>query len=188
MRIGIYGGSFNPPHKMHEFIGFQLLQRKYIDKIIYVPTGDKYNKNGLINSMHRLKMLEIMTKNYSMMSVSDFEVKSELMYTYQTLDYFKNVYPNDEICFVCGSDNLIDIKLWKKYKYILDNYKILVIKRNNDDIDNILKELNSNVIIIDINSENISSTEIRNDLKNGKENLNVTINVLKYIKVNGLYR
>lgn len=183
MKIGIYGGSFNPPHKMHEFIGFQLLKRKYVDKIIYVPTGDKYNKAFLINSKYRLKMLEIMIKKNSMISISDYEVKNKLTYTYQTLDYFKSIYPNDEIYFICGSDNLMNIKTWKNYKYILNNYKILVIKRNNDN----LKCLNSNVIITDINSENISSTEIRNDLKKGKVNLNINEEVLKYIKKNNLY-
>ena len=44
MRIGIFGGSFNPPHKKHKNIAIELIQKNYIDKIIYVPTGNKYNK------------------------------------------------------------------------------------------------------------------------------------------------
>ena len=49
MRIGILGGSFNPPHKMHLNMGLELLNKDYVDKIIYVPTGGKYKyKNNLM--------------------------------------------------------------------------------------------------------------------------------------------
>ena len=44
MKIGIFGGSFNPPHNMHENIALNLIANGYVDKVIYVPTGDNYNK------------------------------------------------------------------------------------------------------------------------------------------------
>ena len=47
MRIGIFGGSFNPPHMMHKNIALELLKMDYLDKVIYVPTGGLYNKVGL---------------------------------------------------------------------------------------------------------------------------------------------
>ena len=188
MRIGIFGGSFNPPHKMHKNIALELIQKNYIDAIIYVPTGNKYNKKDLIEAKHRLKMLEIMTKNNNQMSVSNYEVKNFLTYTYQTLDYFKSIYPDDEIYFICGSDNLKDIKTWKNYRYILNNYKLLVVKRNDDNITKIVKDLNNNgIIVAEISSENISSTEIRNDLKIEKDNPNIDEDILQYIKRKKLY-
>ena len=166
MRIGIFGGSFNPPHKMHKNIAIFLLQNNYIDKVIYVPTGNKYNKKDLIEAKYRLKMLEIMTRNDNRMNTSNYEIKNTLTYTYQTLDYFKSIYPNDEIYFICGSDNLKEITTWKNYKYILNNYKLLVIKRNNDNLDEIIKNLdNKGIVIIKINSEDTSSSTIRKDLK-----------------------
>ena len=61
MRIGIFGGSFNPPHNMHKKIMMELLCNEYIDKGIYVPTGDSYNKKDLIsfikNSLYCSKFL-----------------------------------------------------------------------------------------------------------------------------------
>ena len=52
MRIGIFGGTFNPPHKMHLKIGIDLLYKNYLDKIIYVPTGSKYKyKNNLVSDL-----------------------------------------------------------------------------------------------------------------------------------------
>lgn len=188
MRIGIFGGSFNPPHKMHKNIALELIQKNYIDAIIYVPTGNKYNKKDLIEAKHRLKMLEIMTKNNNQMIVSNYEVKNFLTYTYQTLDYFKSIYPDDEIYFICGSDNLKDITTWKNYRYILNNYKLLVVKRNDDNITKIVKDLNNNgIVVAEISSENISSTEIRNDLKIEKDNPNIDEDVLRYIKRKKLY-
>lgn len=188
MRIGIFGGSFNPPHKMHKNIAIFLLQNNYIDKVIYVPTGNKYNKKDLIEAKYRLKMLEIMTRNDNRMNTSNYEIKNTLTYTYQTLDYFKSIYPNDEIYFICGSDNLKEITTWKNYKYILNNYKLLVIKRNNDNLDEIIKNLdNKSIVIIKINSEDTSSSTIRKDLKSGKDNSNIDEDILKYIKKEKLY-
>ena len=56
MKIGIFGGSFNPPHNMHKNIALDLLKNKYLDKVIYVPTGNKYNKKGLANQNDRYNM------------------------------------------------------------------------------------------------------------------------------------
>ena len=93
MKIGIFGGSFNPPHNMHENIGKELLKRKYLDSIIYVPTGIKYEyKDNLLPNKHRFNMLKLMTAKEKKFSVSDHEFKKNVIYTYETLDYFKKVY------------------------------------------------------------------------------------------------
>ena len=90
MKLGIFGGSFNPPHKMHEDIALQLINKHYVDKIIYVPTGSKYRyKNNLLSDSDRLKMLELIVSKYDNFTVSDFELKKEEVFTYQTLKHFK---------------------------------------------------------------------------------------------------
>lgn len=173
MKIGIFGGSFNPPHKMHLNIGLNLINKHYVDKIIYVPTGSKYKyKNNLLPDNNRLDMLKIIMNKYVNLDVDDYELKNEVVYTYQTLMYFKKMYPNDEIYFICGSDNLSYIDKWKNSKDILSNYKILVIKRNGDDINSILKKLKKykdNIIFTDIAQSNLSSTDIRTMLKNDED-------------------
>ena len=76
MRIGVFGGSFNPPHKMHLKIGLDLLNNNYLDKVIYVPTGSKYKyKNNLVSDRDRFNMLKLMTCNDERFIVSDFELK-----------------------------------------------------------------------------------------------------------------
>ena len=142
MKIGIFGGSFNPPHNMHKNIALDLIKNKYLDKVIYVPTGNKYNKKGLANQNDRYNMLKLMIEGYDNLDVSNYEF-SKLTFTYETLNHFKNIYKNDEIYFICGSDNLKEITTWKNYDYILDNFKLIVIRRNNDDINEILSKINS---------------------------------------------
>ena len=100
MKIGIFGGCFNPPHKMHKSIALELIMNHYLDKVIYVPTGNKYNKTSLIDAKHRYNMLKLMTDDNTTLDVSDYELKNTLTYTYQTLDYFKDKYKKDEIYFI----------------------------------------------------------------------------------------
>lgn len=191
MKIGIFGGSFNPPHNMHKNIALKLINNGYLDKVIFVPTGDKYNKDGLLNQKDRYNMVKLMIEGCDNLEVSDYEF-NKLTYTYETLDYFKNIYKDDDIYFICGSDNLKQITLWRKYDYILRNYKIIVIRRNNDDIDKIVNNLliyYKNIIFITDIQNSVSSTLIRENLhKNNAVYLlqNMDTNVLKYIKNNSI--
>jgi nicotinate-nucleotide adenylyltransferase len=192
MRIGILGGSFNPPHKMHFKMGLDLIDKDYVDKIIYVPTGSKYKyKNNLIADEHRFKMLELMIKNDSRFEVSDYELKDFVVYTCDTLKYFKEKYPNDEIYFVCGADNLSYVDEWKNGIFLLENYKFLVIKRYTDDIDEILKRFDKykdNIIVSDVEPDSLSSTEVRNRIKNNEDILELLDKeVYEYINKNNLY-
>ena len=191
MKIGIFGGSFNPPHNMHLNIALELIKNKYLDKVIYVPTGDSYNKNGLINFKDRLNMLNLMIENYDHLSISDIGNNKDYGYTYQTLDYFKKLNINDDIYFICGTDNLNEFNTWREYEYILKNYKLLVIRRNNDDIDEILKkyqEYKDSIIIAEVKSKVLSSTSIRENLKKNIKDKNLDEEVYNYIKENDLYK
>lgn len=191
MKIGIFGGSFNPPHNMHKNIALNLIKNKYLDRVIYVPTGNKYNKRGLVNQNDRYNMVRLMIEGYNNLDVSNYEF-NKLTYTYETLDYFRNIYQNDDIYFICGSDNLKEITSWKRYDYILKNYKIIVIKRNNDDMDKIINKLliySKNIIYVNDIENSVSSTLVRENLnRNNNEYLiqNMDTKVIKYIKNNSI--
>lgn len=192
MKIGVFGGSFNPPHKMHLNIGLELVNKQYVDKVIYVPTGSKYKyKNNLLPDKNRLEMLEILTKTQEYLDVNDYELKDEVVYTCETLAYFKELYPNDEIYFICGADNLSYIDKWKNGEEILNNYKIIVMKRKGEDIEELLKKFvdyQNNIIVADVEQQDISSTDIREKLKNKENVLDVLDkDVYEYIRKNKLY-
>lgn len=134
MKIGVFGGSFNPPHKMHKELVTQLLEQNIVDKVIVIPTGTAYPKSGLIPAHHRVTMLELMFQDIDGVIVSDYERKKELTYTYQTLDYIQKQYPIDTIYFICGSDNLRELYWWKEHDYMLEHYHFIIIPRNQDKI------------------------------------------------------
>lgn len=186
MKIGIFGGSFNPPHNTHKKIGLELIEKGYLDKIIYVPTGDKYNKCGLVSAKDRYNMVSLMVKDNPKLEVSDYEIKNKLTFTYETLDYFKDLYKNGTIYFICGSDNLLEINTWRNYQYILDNYNILVIRRNNDSLDAFVGKYKG-IIKTDIEMDDLSSTKIRKILKEKDYTSLVDKKVFDYIRKNNLY-
>lgn len=192
MRIGIFGGSFNPPHKMHLDIGLNLINKQCVDKVVFVPTGSKYKyKNNLLPDKNRLEMLKIITNKYKNLSVSDYELNNELVYTYQTLRYFKENNPNDEIYFICGTDNLSYMDKWMNSDEILSNYKILVIRRDDENIEQLLEKFRkykNNILIVDLEQSNLSSTIIREKIKNKENVLDVLDkDVYEYIRKNKLY-
>ena len=193
MKIGIFGGSFNPPHKMHKKIAIELIKKHYVDKIIFVPTGSKYKyKNNLLSDKVRLEMLELMCRDNNNLDVSDYELKEHVVYTYETLDCFKNKYKDDEIYFICGTDNLSYIDKWERGIYVLSNNKFLVIKRNTFDITPLLKkykDYKDNIIVADIEENEISSTKIREMIYNNKRAEDyLDESVYSYIRENNLYR
>lgn len=190
MKIGIFGGSFNPPHNMHKKIGLELIEKGYLDKVIYVPTGDKSQKEDLMEAKKRYDMIKLMIEGNKELMVSDYEIKNKLTYTYQTLSHFRHLYPKDEIYFICGSDNLLEFDTWNNYQYILEKCKILVIQRGEDDIEEIIEKY-SNIIKTDITMSNLSSTKIRNLLRANKiKELSTKMDssVIEYIQQKKLYR
>jgi nicotinate-nucleotide adenylyltransferase len=191
MKIGIFGGSFNPVHKMHIDIVMYLLKHNYVDKVIFVPTGIKYEyKNNLIDNNYRYEMLKLVCENN--MDVSDYEFKDKVVYTCETLKYFKDANKNDEIYFICGADNLSYIDKWKNGLDILKEYKVLVINREGNDTGELLKKYRKykdNIIIVPMVMNGVSSTIIRKKIENN-ENVDEFVDnrVVKYISDNELYK
>ena len=191
MKIGIFGGCFNPPHLIHYELIKRLIENKIVEKVIVVPTGNSYNKKDLIPIKYRCKMLKIMFQDLKNVVISNFEDKNYVVYTYQTLDYFQSIYKNDEICFICGQDNMIDFKNWKNYDYILSHYKIIVALRNGvkfDFSDELINNYKSSILLVDLKLKKMSSTYIRENIENcDKINFLMNENVVKYISKNNLY-
>ena len=195
--IAIFGGSFNPPINSHVFLAKQILDKfQKIEKLIFVPVSTKYQKQELIEDKYRYNMLKIICDKEERIEVSDIEMTTDKqLYTIQTLDIFKEKYKENDIYFVMGTDNLKEIEMWKESERLLKNYKIIVLEREDDKLENIIKNSkllrkykNSLIKIDGIDKIFLSSTMIRNRIKNG-ENVEEFIDeeVLRYIKENKLY-
>ncbi len=193
MRIGIIGGSFNPPHRLHKEMALNVLKNNLVDKVIYVPTGDKYAKDGLLDGNIRLEMLKLMCQDNPLLEVSDYEIKRGASYTYETLDYFKSLYPSDDLYFILSTDLILDIMNWKKPEYILSKYKLIGLKRRG--VDGVLPEIYSrypdSLKTYDFKMEELSSTIVRKRIKERKiKELKGYLDklVLEYIEKYSLYQ
>lgn len=190
MKLGIYAGSFNPIHNAHLEIANKVIENNFVDKVIFVPVGNGYNKIDLIDGGKRYEMIKLAIENEENMSVSDIEIVKNKLYSYETLNYFKSKYKEDEIYFIMGSDNLSEFHLWKEYKYILNNYHLIVLLRNKQTKEDFMAYKNiGNVNFVDYNF-NLSSTDIRKNIKSKKyeEVINkLDKRVLDYIMEERLY-
>ena len=174
MKIAIYGGSFNPMHIGHEKIVDYVLKNLDMDKIIIIPVGiPSHRENNLEQSNTRLKICREIFKNNKKVEVSYIEIKSEgKSYTYDTLLKLIKIYDkNNEFFEIIGEDSLKNLKTWKNYKELLNLCKFIVFRRKDDKNTEIDSEFlnNKNIIILENEYYNISSTEIRNKVKNGED-------------------
>ncbi|EFG29332.1 nicotinate (nicotinamide) nucleotide adenylyltransferase [Fusobacterium periodonticum] len=174
MRIAIYGGSFNPMHIGHEKIVDYVLDNLNIDKIIIIPVGiPSHRENNLEQSDTRLKICKEIFKGNKKIEVSDIEIKSEgKSYTYDTLLKLMDLYgENNEFFEIIGEDSLKSLKTWKNYEELLKICKFIVFRRKDDKNIQIDEEFlnNKNIIILENEYYDISSTEIRNMVKNNED-------------------
>lgn len=182
MKIGIYVGSFNPPHKGHIKIVNHLIENKYVDKILIIPTNNYWNKTNLVDLNHRINMLNIF-KNENIIINNTL---NNLEYTYQIIRELKK--DGNEYSLILGADNIINFDKWKNYNELL-KLELLIINRNKINIHEHLNKLNKrdNYKIIDIKNIDISSTYIRNNLNNKNITNIIDKRVLDYIKKEKLY-
>ena len=180
MRIAIYGGSFNPMHIGHKKIVDYVLNNLNMDKIIIIPVGiPSHRENNLEQSDTRLKICKEIFKGNKKIEVSDIEIKSEgKSYTDDTLLKLIDLYgENNEFFEIIGEDSLKSLKTWKNYEELLKICKFIVFRRKDDKNIQIDKEFlnNKNIIILENEYYDISSTEIRNMVKNN-ENISAFVN------------
>ena len=194
MKIGVYGGSFNPIHLMHKEIVISLLDKGYLDHINILPTGNYYKKSNLLKGEERMKMLKMSFNGDKRISICDYEFKNNLISTYRSLDYLSKIYKDDKLYFIMGADNLLGLDTWKNYEYILDNYNLLIIDRNIDyskEFERYSKYKGELIVAKDIVSKNISSSYIRDCFYNDNEEdckSYLDNDVYEYILNKGFYK
>ena len=181
LKIGFFGGCFNPPTIAHIELAKKAIEIARLDKLVFVPMGDWYPKDDLISFKHRYEMLKIAIKDEKKMEVSDMQEGQKNM-TY-AIDTFRKIdkMHSCEKYFIMGTDNFARLKNWKEYEK-LTKYKLIIIEREE-------KISNDNIIFIDSDKYNsISSKEIRKQIKNKQESIDsLKEEVLEYIQKNNLY-
>ena len=176
MKLGIFGGAFNPPHKGHKRLAETAGAVLGLDRIILIPSNISPQKsdNGNIDPQHRLRMCGL-TFPEPYYTVSDIEInRGGKSYTYDTLRELKTVYPDAEFTLIMGSDMFLWFEHWYRFRDIAGMCRLCTVPRDyNEEYDTLLEYCRSlfgntdNVDIIDIEPYVISSTGIRSLISSG---------------------
>lgn len=170
MNIGIFSGSFNPIHIGHIILANDVIEYTDIDEVWFLVTPHNPLKNeaSLLDEMERLKMVELATKPYNRMKVSDFEFDlPRPSYTVDTLKALHKKYPDHNFTLIIGADNWSHIETWKDYKEIISNFNLLIYPRLDYRV-TIPQKLRNTVKLLDSPIIEISSTSIREGLREHK--------------------
>ena len=191
MRIGIYGGSFNPIHKGHTQLAASIVAQGLLDELWLLVSPLNPLKSGEVSNIaeyeHRLKMAELATEGIEGVNVSDFERHLPLpSYTINTLGELQKAYPEHEFVLVIGADNWERFPRWYHADEIIEKYRILIYRRPGCELDE--TALPASVQVVDTPLYDVSSTQIRESVKRGRMMRRwLNEKVARYIKRHHLY-
>jgi len=197
MEFAIIGGTFNPVHIGHLIIAERAYLDFNLDKVIFMPAGNPPHKNNknVIDKNHRINMLKTVIKKNNHFDLSLWEINNQgKSYTVKTIDYFKEKYIVDKVNLIIGTDSLAQIFNWYQPEYVLSNSKLIVAKRSGYSYsetmkDQRLRKYQKNINLLDNSLIDISSTMIREYVKDNKSIRYLTTDsIIEYIKNNKLYR
>ena len=197
-KIGIYGGTFNPPHTGHLQAAKQAVEVLDLDLLLMIPDRIAPHKDipaGSPAPEQRLEMLRIALAGEEKIQPSDIELRREgVSYTYLTLEALKEQYPEEELILLMGTDMFLSFESWKEPERICDlaslgvfyrgekgeKEKILAQKAN-------LEAKGARVELVENDIINISSTQLRRLLAFHAADEFLPAGVGEYIRANGLY-
>lgn len=167
MKIALFFGSYNPIHIGHLIIANYIAETQGVEKVWLVvsPHNPLKEQASLLNEYDRLHLVNLAIDGNFKLKASSVEFKlPKPSYTIDTLTHLKEMHPEHEFELIMGGDNLASIKKWKNYEIILKNHPIIVYRRPGFDIPSDLK---GNIRVLDVPLLEISSSFIRDSIKNG---------------------
>jgi len=136
-RIGLFGGSFDPVHTAHLIIASVVVQEFGLEKLFFIPNYiSPFKQNSSTSDIDkRLEMIKLSISGDKNFELSDFEaLKRRTVYTYETVEYFKSIYPDHVLGLIIGNDSYRTINKWKNSSYILENTEIIIAERAEDTV------------------------------------------------------
>ena len=194
-RIGIYGGTFNPPHIGHIRAAAYAVKELHLDRLLVIPSRISPHKQLPKDSptpQQRLEMLKIATAGLENMEVSDLELNREgTSYTYQTVQQVRQMYPDAKIYLLMGTDMFLSFHSWRNPELITKDAALAVFYRGDknevDAINSRVAEVEWEVELIENPIIDISSTQLRRLLVFGCADSFLPNGVGDYIRSHGFY-
>ena len=198
MRIGIFGGSFDPVHIEHIRVAQAAIQTLGLDRLLIMPAFAPPHKEGrvLADNQARLELCRLAFSGVEKAEICDFEIKrGDVSYTYLTCLHFKEVYQDAELFWLVGTDMLRDFPSWKNPETILSCATLAVCARSEktDWVDGeqkrFFERFGKNFVCVGYNGADVSSTKIRVLAAAGEDfSAFVEKATFDYIRENGLYQ
>lgn len=194
MTIGLFGGSFNPPHLAHLIVAETIRDRADLDEVWWVPARTPPHKQDhrgteLVAAEHRLAMTERAVASHPAFTVDTLELDREgPSYTADTVRILQERRPEDRFCLVIGSDSLAGLPDWHRPDAIVDRVELLVYPRPGADLSDVPDRFREAATFVNVPRLEISGTAIREDLAAGRSvRYLVPEAVRAYIERHGLY-
>lgn len=186
-KVGILGGSFNPPHLGHLIIADQVRNQLGLEKILFLPSANPPHKKAkkTIDARHRLAMVRESIKMNEAFSIEDMEInRGGKSYTYDTLRLLKEAYPETDFYFIIGADMVEDLKNWYRIDELIQIVQFVAVNRPEYSM-----RTPYPVIVVDVPNIEISSSLIRQKVRDDCSiKYLVPPEVEKYIESEGLYK
>ena len=199
-RIALFGGSFNPVHNGHVNLVKETAGKHGIDRVYVIPTFISPFKKGsagfVADGNDRLEMCRLAFAKLPYVTVSDWELsQSEVSYSVNTVEHFREEFPEDELFFIMGSDMLLSFDKWHQWQDILKMCTVIAASREDggSDIERLREKAAQlsrfgMVIVTEISAFGLSSSEIREKIiKNCDLSCYMDKNVVEYIDENRIY-
>jgi len=211
MRLGIFGGTFNPIHYGHLRAAEEVRYKINLDRVIFIPSGNPPLKSSeLSDAAHRYAMTKLATDSNVNFVVSDIELRqTEKSFTVNTLERLFEIYAGEELFFILGIDAFLDIQNWRQPDRLISMIDLIILKRPGFDLKDIIKSpfISGHIktdrligetiplkggrkaVIVDIRTLDISSSDIRELVREGKSiKYILPETVEKYIYTHNLYK
>ncbi|ARA93042.1 nicotinate-nicotinamide nucleotide adenylyltransferase [Rhodothermaceae bacterium RA] len=192
MQVGLYGGSFNPPHLAHLIIAEHVREQFGLDAVWWVPSFQPPHKErgALVAPVHRLAMTRLATAGHPAFRVSDLEIRrGGVSYTVETLRVLQEAHPNVAFSLVIGGDSLRDFDTWHRPDEIVERVPLLVYRRPGVETGVLDPAVAARVQFTRAPLIEISGTDIRRRCREGRSiRYLVPEPVRHYIEEHGLYR
>jgi nicotinate-nucleotide adenylyltransferase len=195
-RIGVFGGTFNPPHTAHLIMAESVKEQVHLDKVLFIPSANPPHKDAddLIDAGIRLEMVKQAIAANSGFEASDIEIKQSengKSYTVNTLMALREKYKDEQVklYLIIGIDQLIELHTWKDPGKLFFLSEVVVINRPGFFIEKVNNEYSNRVLYVPVPNIDISSTEIRHRVREGKSiKYLVPETTEKFITENKLYK
>lgn len=196
MRIGIYGGSFNPVHNGHIHLAESVAEMLMLDRVYLVPSRISPHRSSdeYASGDDRLEMLRLVCEKKEKLFLCDYElINDRKSYTIYTVEEFRRRFPDDELFLLVGSDMLLCFDQWNCFEEILKEVTLAVASREDGDFEVLQQKAESlrkfgKITVCPIKPLEMSSTEIRKKIaKNEKISCYLDENVVQYITSRKLY-